>query len=130
MPTPSLETVVVAEEIATLLGGVAGLRVHWYVSDTTRPPAVVIGQPDIDYADPSASFCDAVWLFPLTIVVARNSDREAQTLMSRLLLEIVQALNTDVPGLFSVQPLIARPITVTIGSQELPGYSLDVRVRA
>jgi hypothetical protein len=130
MATPLLETVVVAEEIANLLDDIDGLRVFWYVSDLVRPPAAVVGQPDIDYADPTSSFCAAVWSFPITVVVARGNDRDAQTQMSRLLHEMVQALATEVPGVFSIEPVSARPITVSIGQQELPGYVMEVRVRA
>ena len=30
---------------------------HWYVSDAVRPPAVVIGQPTVDYPDTQSGFC-------------------------------------------------------------------------
>jgi hypothetical protein len=130
MATPLLETVVIAEELATLLDGVDGLRSYWYISDLVRPPAAVVGQPEIDYLDPASTFCAATWTFPITVVVGRGSDREAQTLMSRLLHEIVAALATEVPGIFDISPVDARPITVSIGQQELPAYNLNVRVRA
>lgn len=130
MALVTVETVDVAEQLKALLDGVDGLRCSWYVSDTVRPPAAVIGQPDIDYADPTSTFCTATWSFPITVVVSRGNEREAQTQLSRLLKAIVQALDVDVPGIFSIQPLSARPITVSLGQQELPGYTLDVRVRA
>lgn len=130
MALVTVETVEVAEQLKTLLDGVDGLRTYWYVADTVRPPAAVIGQPDIDYADPGSTFCTATWSFPITVVVSRSNEREAQKQMSRLLRDIVGALDTEVPGIFSIQPLSARPVTVSLGQQELPGYALDVRVRA
>ena len=130
MATTFVETAIVAEELATLLRGVGGLRTAWYVSDVTRPPAAIIGQPDIDFADSQSGFCTAVWLFPITVVVTRNSDRDAQTQMSRLLMEIVAVLATEVPGIFSIEPQDARPTSVTLGGVDLPAYLLNVKVRA
>ena len=91
----------------------------------------MIGQPDIDFIDPDASFCAATWTYGITVVTSRSNDRDAQTEMSRLLLDIVQALSaTQPPGVFSVEALDARPIPVQVSGQELPGYLLTVRVRA
>jgi len=123
----------VTQLIASMLKDVEGLRTHWYVADITRPPACVIGQPEIDYADPEASFCNATYTVPLTIVVARSNDRDAQSTMSRLLADIATTLNRTPPdGVFAVEPQYARPLEggVLVAGQELPGYSLTVRVRA
>lgn len=130
MATTTTSTVDVAERLQELLDGIDGLRSYWYVSDTTRPPAAVIGQPDIDFLDNQSGFCTATWIFPVSVVVPRSNDREAQTQMSRLLMEITGALDTEVPGLFSIEPVDARPIVVSIGQQELPAYVVNVRVRA
>lgn len=134
MALPGVETVVVAEELKGLLDGVDGLRTYWYVSDTVRPVsgggAVVIGQPTIDYQDGASGFCSAAWVFPLTLLVARSNDREAQTLMSRFLMEIAHALSVDVPGIFSLDLIDASPITVTLSGQELPAYQIRAQVRA
>lgn len=133
MALPGVETVVVAEELAKLLRGVEGLRVYWAPLDTVRPPAAVIGQPDVDYTDSTSGFCTATWSFPITLIVARGSgggERDSQALMSRLLMEAAQALAAEVPGIFSIEPVGARPITASVGQTELPGYQMDVRVRA
>jgi len=133
MAVTSIQYLDVTQLIASMLAEVEGLRTHWYVADITRPPACVIGQPEIDYADPDASFCNATYTIPLTVVVARGNDRDAQTEMSRLLADIATTLNRTPPdGVFGVEPQIARPIEggVFVAGQELPGYSLTVRVRA
>jgi hypothetical protein len=130
MAVTAVTTVDVAKVLATLLADVDGLRVHWYMADTVRPPAVVIGQPEIDYADTDSGFCAATWLFPLTVVVARGNDRDAQRATATYLAGIVAALAVDVVGVHSIEPQTARPIPVTVSGQELPGYSLTVRVRA
>lgn len=131
MATTGTETVEVSQALAELLDDVDGLRVYWYIADTTRPPACVIGLPDIDYADATSGFCAAVWSYPLTLVVSRSNDRDAQLELSRLVRDVVFALKGPVPaGVFDVQPIDARPIPVTVAGQELPGYLLNVRVRA
>lgn len=131
MTATRLQTDDVAGALATTLAGIAGLRVYTYVADNFRPPGVVIGQPVIDYADPDAGFCSASWSFPCTIVVSRSTDREAQRAMSQFLLDIVTALRTaEVDGVLSIDPIDARPIPVTVSGQELPGYLLNIRIRA
>jgi hypothetical protein len=130
MPVSTAQTVDVAQSLAGLLGGVGGLRTYWFVADSTRPPAAVIGQPDIDYTDGGAGFCRATWLFPVTVITARSNDRDAQVEMSRLLHDIVNALDVGTDDVFSVEPQSARPIPVVVGGQELPGYLLTVKVRA
>lgn len=130
MAITTQQTVDVAQVLQGLLEDIDGLRTYFYVSDTVRPPAVVIAQPFIDYADPDAGFCAATWNFPCTVVVSRSNDREAQRLMSQWLLDITTALKADVDGVFSIQPIDARPIPVTVSGQELPGYLLNIRIRA
>lgn len=131
MATTTVQTVDLAGVLEGILNSVDGLRVYWYVADTVRPPAVVIAQPVIDYADPDAGFCSASWSFPCTIVVSRSADREAQRAMSQFLLDIVTALRTaEVDGVLSIDPIDARPIPVTVSGQELPGYLLNIRIRA
>lgn len=131
MATTTVQTTDLAQLIADRLSTIDGLRVHWYVSDAVRPPSVVIGQPSVDYSDTAAGFCSAVWSFPLTLVVSRNSDREAQLALSRFLQAIVTTLaDTEADGVSDVAPIAARPITVTVSGAELPGYAIDVNVYA
>lgn len=130
MAVTTAQTVDVAQVLGSLLETVDGLRPYWYVSDTVRPPAAVIGQPDIDFADAQSGFCAATWTFPVTLITSRANDREAQTDMSRLLMLIVAALAEPVPGVFSVEPQDARPSAVTVAGQELPAYQMNIRIRA
>jgi hypothetical protein len=130
MATTTQQTVDVAGAIAEVLRSVEGLRVHEVVVDTARPPCVVLGQPDLDFVDPDAGFCAATWSFPVNIITARTDAVAAQREMSQMLLDVVTALGADVPGIFMIQPLDARPQTVSVNGQELPSYLLTVRVRA
>jgi hypothetical protein len=130
MAVTTAQTVDVAQVLGSLLETVDGLRPYWYVSDTVRPPAAVIGQPDIDFADAQSGFCAATWTFPVTLITSRANDREAQMAMSRLLLDVVAAVAVDAPGVFDIQPIDARPIPITVAGQELPGYTITIRIRA
>lgn len=134
MATTTVQTTDVATAMAELLAEVPGARTYAYVSDATRPPtgggAVVIGQPDLDFADQQSGFCACTWSFPITILVARDQDRQAQKQLSRLVFEVVSALSIDVEGIFSIEPLDARPTTTDLGGVSLPSYLLNVRVRA
>jgi hypothetical protein len=130
MAATTTQTVDVAQTLAAVLCTVDGVRVYPYPADTVRPPAVVIGQPDVDFADTTSGFCAATWSFPLTVITTRANDRDAQTDMSRLLMSIVTTLAEPVPGVFSVEPQDARPTTVGVNGQELPGYLLTVKIRA
>lgn len=131
MAVTTRSTVDVATALSAELEAIDGLRVSWYVADTARPPIAIIAQPTIDYTDQTAGFCSASWDFPITIVVSRNADRDAQTELSRLVSEIAQALQAATPpGIFDIQPTIARPIAVTLAGAELPAYELRATVRA
>jgi hypothetical protein len=119
----------IAQALADVLKDL--VRVHWYVADIVRPPAVVIGQPSVDYLDTLGGFCDSTWTYPLTLVVSRNNDRDAQVALSRILQLVTSALaSATVPGIALIEPVDARPITVTVSGQDLPGYAITVRVRA
>lgn len=131
MAVSSTQQVDLAQVLAQLLEDVPDLRTYWFVSDAVRPPACVIGQPSVDFTDGGSGFCSAAWTFPLTVVVSRANDRDAQVALSQLLLDITTTLAAaDVEDVFSIEPLDARPIPVTVGAQELPGYLLNIRVRA
>jgi hypothetical protein len=112
---------------------IAGMRVEWYVADKTRPPVCVIGLPDIDWSDQMGGFCWTRWEFPLTVIVSRSNDREAQRELSRIVRDIAVALTQDswtAAGIHDVTMLDARPTTATIGGQELPAYLVRVQVTA
>ena len=133
MAVTTVQTVDVSLVLAQALASVEGLRVEWFAADKSRPPVAVIGQPTIDWQDPASGFCWATWEFPVLLVTARNSDREAQLELSRLVRDVANAIN-DYPlagtGVAFIAALDARPTIATISGQELPGYNLRVQVRA
>jgi hypothetical protein len=125
------QTTEVAQVLADLLATVEGLRVEPYVSDKSRPPVAVVALPTITWDDPEAGFCWASWEFPITVITARNSDRDAQADLSRLVRDVAGALNhAPVAGVHDIQLLDARPTTATIAGQELPAYQVRVKVLA
>ena len=132
MATTTAQTTDVATVLHDLIKTVPGVRAYAYVADIVRPPAVVIGQPTIDFTDQTAGFCRAVWNFPVVLVTTRSNDRAAQAEMSKLLLDVVTALEGDTPAdVLSVEPLTARPLPgVAVNGQELPAYELAVRILA
>ena len=131
MAVTQAQTVDVAQVLSAALAGVDGLRTDWYVSDKSRPPVAVIGLPTIDWQDPDSGFCWATWEYPVTIITARNNDRDAQTELSRLVRDAANALSGPTPeGVFDIRLLDARPTTATISGQELPAYLVRVQVRA
>jgi hypothetical protein len=132
MAGTTAQTTDVAGVLHGLIESVEDLRVYPYVADNVRPPAAVIGQPTIDFADQSGGFCRAVWLFPVVIITTRSNDRAAQAEMSKFLLGVVGALDGDTAaGVTSIEPLSARPLAgVAVNGQELPAYELSVRIRA
>jgi hypothetical protein len=124
-------TVSVSEGLASALADIDGLRVYAHVADIARVPCCVVQLPTIDYADPSGTFCTAVWSFPLLVIVARNQDIEAQAALSEFTNQVALALrDAEVPGLQSIEPQVALPSSVLLSGQELPAYSLRVLVRA
>jgi len=123
----------VATVLVAALAPVQGLRVEWFISDKSRPPVCIIGQPTIDWMDPDSGFCWATWEFPLLIVTTRASDRDAQGDLSRFVCEVANALDTFPTagtGVEWIAAMNARPDVATIGGQELPAYNLRVQVRA
>ena len=132
MAVTTAQTVDVAQVLADIVGTVPELRVVWWVSDASRPPVAVIAQPEIDFGDPDAPFCFARWTFPISIVVERSNDRDAQRKLSYYVSAVAVALNDADPpdGVFDITPLTARPSVVTVAGTDLPAYELRVRVRA
>lgn len=125
----------VSQALATALAGVGGARVYAYVADTTRPAAeggaIVIGLPSIDWSDEASTFCWATFDVPLAVVTLRNNDRAAQQELSRLVRDVAVALQSaEIPGVFDVQMLDARPGSTTISGAEYPSYTVRVQVRA
>jgi hypothetical protein len=120
----------VAAILAGVLEVVPGLRTYAHVPDTFRPPGAVVGLPTIDYADSSAGFCSASHDFPVTLIVSRSNDREAQAELSRLLAEVVSALDVANVAGVTIRPQTATPTTASVGGQDLPAYSLRVLVHA
>jgi hypothetical protein len=116
----------VAEALADMIGK-AGFRVAWYVPDSFRPPGVVIGQPSVDFAGSPVTFCTALWRFPVTMIVPRASERDAQAALQDGLHTLVEALHGPAPaGVFQVRCTTADPVTAQVAGQELPGYTLNV----
>lgn len=133
MATTTAQTTDITTVLGDLLREVPDLRVYETPVDTARVPCVVITQPTLTFNDPESTYCAAVWDFTLGVVTSRSSDREAQKLMSRYLLDIVQALSVDTvsgTSIFSIQPIDASPVAISISGAEMPGYQLRVRVRA
>lgn len=131
MAVTTAATVDVSQALSACLAGVDGLRVDWFISDKSRPPCAIIGLPTIIWNDPESTFCWASWEYPISVVTARNSEREAQQELSRLVREVAAALSGPTPeGVFDIQLLDARPNTVSISGQELPAYLVRVQVRA
>lgn len=119
-----------AEILATVLDPIEGLRVYAYVADTFRPPGVVVGLPEVDYADPASGFCGATYDHALTVVVSRNQDREAQRELSRWVAAIASALrDADTPAGSAIELRSASPGPINVNGQEMPGYTMRVLVR-
>lgn len=117
--------------LESILKDIDGLRVYPYVADTFRPPGVVIGLPEIDWNDPTSGFCAATYDHPLVLVVSRNSDRDAQAALAKWVAEIAAAINAAAtPTGSSVELLDAAPRSHNVNGQDMPGYTIRVRVRA
>lgn len=132
MSATTKQTTDIAKVLHDLIDAIPDVRSYAYVADTVRVPAAVIGQPELDFEDQSSGFCKATWTFPITLIVKRSNERTAQQDLSKLILDVVTALNGEAPdGVLSIEPMNARPLPgVSVGGQELPAYQLNVRVRA
>jgi ABC-type sugar transport system substrate-binding protein len=131
MSTATMNGNALAKALASMLGAVPDVRIYSYVADASRVPFIVVGQPTADFQDAEAGFCRATWEFPVTVVTARNTDAASQAALLNAVDATVDALAAEPPsGVFSVDPLDARPITASVGGQDLPAYQLRVRVRA
>lgn len=128
-----LDGVSVAEALASTFGSVQGLRAHAIMPDTFFPPGVVVGQPDIALDGVQRTFNSAEWSFPCYLVVERIQDRKAQTDLFSYIEGIVQAVVDDstLGGVVQhAQVLDARPNSVNVNGQELPGYLINVQILA
>ena len=65
-------------------------------------------------------------------MVSRNNDREAQTALSRLLLQVVTSTldDAEIPGVCLDRAARRPPDHRHRVRQDLPGYAINVRVRA
>jgi hypothetical protein len=131
MATTTATTVDLAQVLVDILDEVDGLRAFAYAADTARPPAAVVQLPSVDYLDAASYFCAGTWTFPVVLVVSRNNDRDAQASLSKYLQLVTSALGSaSVPDVLSIDPVDARPTTVTLSGNDLPAYAINVRVRA
>ena len=124
MSATTAQTTDVATVLHDLIKTVPGVRAYAYVADIVRPPAVVIGQPTLDFTDQSAGFCRATWTFPATLVVTRSNERAAQARHVEAAAGRRDRSEGDTPDfVLSVEPLTARPLPgVAVNGQELPAY--------
>lgn len=67
-----------AAGIRDRLATINGLRVHEYIPDTINPPMAIVGLDQVDYHG-SFGGGDPVYTFTVTVIVARVSERTAQT---------------------------------------------------
>ena len=121
----------IAEALAAALS-VAGVRTYAYNPDTFVPPGIVVGSPAMDW-ETDRTFCTRVWVFPITVAVSRNSDREAQSALFDVVDAIADALadDHDLAGLVQTSRLLAAaPTTITANGQEFPAYQLTVNILA
>ena len=121
----------IAEALAAALS-VAGVRTYAYLPDVFAPPGIVVGQPAMDW-ESDRTFCTRVWVYPITVAVSRNSDREAQSALFDVVDAIADTLSDDhdLGGLVQTSRLTtAVPTTVTANGQEFPAYELTVNILA
>jgi len=121
----------IAEALAAALS-VAGVRTYAYNPDTFVPPGIVVGQPTMDW-ESDRTFCTLTWVFPITVAVSRNTDREAQSALFDTVAQIADVLadDHDLGGLVQTSRLLAAaPTTVTANGQEFPAYLLTVNILA
>ena len=74
----SLDLAAVADELATVLAGVTGLRAFGYPAPSVVPPVAMVGWPD--EIDPHATFARGGWTctFPVLIAVGKGDVRSAR----------------------------------------------------
>jgi len=121
----------IAEALAAALS-VAGVRTYAWLPDTFVPPGIVVGQPAMDWQT-ERTFCTQVWVFPITVAVSRNSDREAQAGLYDVVEAVAEVLSDDhdLGGLVQTSRLTtAVPTVVSANGQEFPAYQLTVNILA
>jgi hypothetical protein len=123
----------IAEALTASLSVIPGVRIYAYGPDNFLPPGIAVQQPSMNWDTQNRTFDAIQWTFPLLVAVARNSEREAQASLYRLVEAIsdVLAEDHDLGGHVQTARLTtASPATVTSNGQEYPGYSLTVEVIA
>jgi hypothetical protein len=123
----------IAEALAGALSVIPDVRVYAWMPDTFNAPGIVVGQPAMDWEGDGRTFQNISWEFPVAVVVLRNTDREAQAALYRLVEAVADVLaeDHDLGGLVQTSRLLnASPTTVTTNGQELPAYALAIRIIA
>jgi hypothetical protein len=123
----------IAEALAATLSAIPDIRIYAYGPDNFLPPGIAVQQPTMTWETQNRTFGAIQWTFPLLMAVARNSEREAQNSLYRLVEAVsdVLAEDHDLRGTVQTARLTtASPATVTSSGQEYPGYSLTVEVIA
>lgn len=121
-----------AAALATALADVEGVRVHTYPPDAFQPPGIVIGLPTLSW-EGERTFEALNWEFPISLIVPRLTDRQVVADLGALLTAVAAALGED-PTLGGVAEysrlLDASPTAITVGSTDLPGYTVRVQILA
>jgi len=122
-----------AEALATLLGEILDIRVHPYPPDTFLPPGAVVGQPTLSWETDNRTFTAIQWTFPITLAVARPTEREAQMELLRMVEAVgdVLAESADLGGLAqSTRLMSAAPAQVTASGIDYPAYLCSAEIIA
>jgi hypothetical protein len=123
----------IAEALATALSVIPDVRTYAWMPDSFSPPGIVVGQPSMDWEGDQRTFCNIAWEFPLTVAVLRNTDREAQAALYRVVEAIGDVLSEDhdLGGHVQTSRLLnANPVIISSSGQEFPAYVITVRVIA
>ena len=123
----------IAAALASALSVIPDVRTYAYGPDTFLPPGIAVQQPSMNWEAGNRTFDAITWQFPLLVAVPRNTEREAQASLYRLVEAIsdVLAEDHDLGGFVETARLLnASPATVTSNGQDYPGFALTVEVIA
>jgi len=123
----------ISEALAAALSVIPDVRVYAYGPDSFLPPGIAVQQPTMNWEAGNRTFSAIQWTYPLLVAVARNSEREAQASLYRLVEAIsdVLAEDHDLGGVVQTARLTtASPATVTSNGSDYPGYSITIEVIA
>lgn len=122
----------IADALASALAVIPGVRIYPYPADTFLPPGIAVGRPDQDFTT-DRTFCTKTWLYPVTVAVSRNTDREAMTTLYSTMeaVEDVLSEDHDLGGLVQTARILeGHPVTVPSQGQEFPAHTYTVSVLA